>query len=67
MRKHPQEGSTLLLVLIVVLVLVLLTAIGFGLWANAGKAENKKNLDAKIATAVEAAKKTQAEELRVAF
>jgi hypothetical protein len=62
-----QRGSALSAVLIIVLVLALGGALGFGLLASSGKADLQKNVDAKIAQAVDAAKKVQAEELQKKF
>lgn len=67
MKSSSQSGSVLSIFVIVVLVSALLGVGFFALSANSAKQDLQKNLDAKVAVAVEEAKKVQAEELRKQF
>lgn len=67
MKIRNQQGSALSVMLIIILVLSLFGALGFGLWANAGKQNYKVTSDAEIAAAVESAKQQQAGELQKQF
>lgn len=51
----------------IILVLLLVGAIAFGAWAYSGKQDYKNNTQAKIDSAVDAAKKTQADQLNAQF
>lgn len=61
MTKHNQDGSALTVVLLAILSVGLIAALTFGVWAFTGQQDYKNNVDAKVAVAVEAAKKTEAE------
>lgn len=65
MHKLNEEGS--LLVPLVAVSVVLTFALGFGLWAFAGRQDYKNNVDAKIQNAVEAANETLAAEKDAEF
>lgn len=67
MLKHGQNGSVTSLAVVSSLAVALVAAIIFGAWAFMGRQDFKTNSDKKIATAVEGAKKTQADELQKAF
>jgi hypothetical protein len=66
MRKQNQTGSTSV-VLAILFGVLFLAAAGFGGWAFMGRQDYKDNSDQKSATAVEAAKKSQAAELQKKF
>lgn len=59
MLKRNQDGGVGTVLLIVMLVVLLLGAGFFGFWAYSGRQDYKNNVDAKIATAVTAAKQQQ--------
>lgn len=56
MIKHNQDGNVLLTVILGLLAVCFLA---FGLWAYAGRQDYKNNVDAKVAVAVDAAKKQE--------
>lgn len=59
--QSREEGSIdVLLVPLILAVVFFLGALGFGLWAYAGRADYKNNVDDKIATAVQVAEKETA-------
>lgn len=58
MLKHNQDGGAAV-ALLVVTILLLIGAVAFGVWAFGGRQDYKNNVDAKIATAVTAAKSVQ--------
>jgi hypothetical protein len=57
--KRNQDGGVGTILLVVVLVVMLGGALAVGVWANNGRTDYKNNVDAKIATAVAAAKQQQ--------
>jgi hypothetical protein len=60
MLKHNQDGAINSLVISdVLLILLLIGALAFGVWAYGGRQDYKNNVDAKINTAVTAAKQKQ--------
>lgn len=61
MIKHNQDGSALTIVIMAFLSVGLIAALTFGIWAFTGQQDYKNNVDAKVAVAVDAAKKTEAE------
>lgn len=61
MIKHNQEGATSLVLPLTLSVLAFVGALGFGLWAYAGKQDYKNNTDEKIAVAVAEARTAEAE------
>lgn len=50
-----------------ILVILLIAAVVFGVWAFKGRQDYKDNSDARVAAAVDAAKKTQAAQLQAQF
>ncbi len=63
MKKIDNRGSiNMLLIPVVLLVVFLLGSLGFGFWAFTSRQDYKDNVDEKIATAVEVAKKQTATE-----
>lgn len=63
MKKLDTSGSmNVLLIPVILLVIFLLGSLGFGLWAYTSRQDYKDNVDDKIATAVEVAKKQTATE-----
>ena len=67
MHRYNQSGSVTSLAAILVLALALVATAVFGGWAFTSRQDYKNNSDKKAAAAVEAAKKTQADELQKAF
>ena len=59
MIKHNQDGASGVGVSLVLTTVLLVAAIGFGAWAFTSRQDYKNNTDAKIATAVAAAKKQE--------
>jgi hypothetical protein len=57
--RQSQTGSVVLLVSLVVTVLLLFGALGFGVWANAGRQDYKDNVEQKVSVAVTAAKQAE--------
>lgn len=55
--RSDQSGMNVLLIPLILAVVFLLLALGFGFWAFSGREDYKNNVDQKISTAVEVAKK----------
>jgi len=63
MKQLDQRGAlNVLLIPLIMAIVFLLASIGFGFWAFASREDYKNNVDEKVATAVEVAKKETATE-----
>jgi hypothetical protein len=66
MRKHSEAGSTSVVVSVFLAVLLIAVS-SFAYWAYSGRQDYKDNSDKKVADAVSAAEKAQADKLNLQF